>query len=299
MNLIQIEYFVRVAELGSFTRAALVLGVPQPSLSRQVRALETELRHSLLHRNGRGVEVTPAGQCFLEHGHALLETARRAVGAMDELRTAPRGRVVIGLPSRVAKALTTPLVKAFRERFPEAAITIAEGVSTVLHEWLVLGRVEIALLFDPVYSAELELKLLYSEDLVLVGPKAARSLQPRVLPLSQLKNYPLILPRMPNAARSVLASAAAHAGVDLTVSVEVDTMSNILELVAGRMGFGVMPAGAVRAAGGEARYRTSRIQSPVIRNRLYLATYKHRRHTKLASEMKSVLATFDLAGLLE
>lgn len=273
--------------------------MPQPSLSRQVRALETELHHSLLHRNGRGVEVTPAGQCFLEHGHALLETARRAVGAMDELRTAPRGRVVIGLPSRVAKALTTPLVKAFRERFPQAAITIAEGVSTVLHEWLVLGRVEIALLFDPVYSAELELKLLYSEDLVLVGPKAARSLQPRVLPLSQLKNYPLILPRIPNATRSVLASAAAHAGVDLTVSVEVDTMSNILELVAGRMGFGVMPAGAVRAAGGEARYRTSRIQSPVIRNRLYLATYKHRRHTKLASEMKSVLATFDLARLLE
>ena len=299
MKLEQVESFVRVAELGSFTRAALVLGMPQPSLSRQIRALETELRHSLLHRNGRGVELTPAGQCFLEHGHALLETARRAVGALDELRTAPRGRVAIGLPSRVAKALTTPLVQAFRERFPEASITIAEGVSTVLHEWLVLGRVEIALLFDPAYSADLELKPLYSEELVLVGPKAARSLQPRVLPLRELKKYPLILPRMPNATRSVLAAAAARAGVDLTVSVEVDTISNILELIAGRIGFGVMPASAVRAAGGEARYRTSRIQSPVIRNQLFLATYKHHRHTNLASEMKNVLSTINLAGLLE
>lgn len=299
MNLIQIEYFVRVAELGSFTRAALMLGVPQPSLSRQVRALEIEVRHSLLHRNGRGVEVTPAGQCFLEHGHALLETARRAIGAMDELRTAPRGRVVVGLPSRVASVLTTPLVKAFRQRFPEASITIAEGVSTVLHEWLVLGRVEIALLFDPPYSAELDLEPLHSEELVLVGPKTARSIQPRTLSLAQLKNYPLILPRMPNATRSVLAAAASRLGIDLTVSVEVDTMSNILDLVAGRFGFGVMPAGAVRAAGGETRYSTSKIEEPVIRNQLFLATYRHRRHTKLASEMRKVLLTINLPGLLQ
>ena len=287
-----------MAELGSFTRAGLVLGVSQPSLSRQIRALETELRHSLLHRNGRGVEVTPAGQCFLEHGHAMLEAARRAVGALDELRTAPRGRVAIGLPSRVAKALTTPLVTAFRERFPEASITIAEGVSTVLHEWLVLGRVDIALLFDPPYSADLELKQLFSEELVLVGPKAARSLQPRALSLRDLTKYPLILPRMPNATRSVLTAAATRAGVDLTVSVEVDTISNILELIAGRIGFGVMPASAVRGAGGEARYRTSRIQSPVIRNQLYLATYKHHRHSNLESEMKTVLSSLNLGALL-
>ena len=272
--------------------------MPQPSLSRQIRALETELRHNLLHRNGRGVELTPAGQCLLEHGRVLLETARRAIGELDELRVAPRGRVVVGLPSRVATVLTKPLVQAFRRLFPEASITIAEGVSVVLHEWLVLGRVEIALLFDPPYSAELELELVHTEDLVLVGPRGARPVLPRTIAFAELKNYPLILPRIPNATRTIVAAAASRQGVHLNVSVEVDTISNILDLVAARLGYGIMSAGAVHAAGGETLYMTSHIEAPVLHNQLFLATYRHRRHTKLAGEIHRVLASVDLAALL-
>ena len=73
MDLKQLEYFVRVAELGSFTRAAQVLGVAQPALSRQVRLLEVELRQNLLVRNGRGATPTEAGQLLLEHGRGILE----------------------------------------------------------------------------------------------------------------------------------------------------------------------------------------------------------------------------------
>ena len=68
MDLRQLEYFVRVAELGSFTRASIELGVAQPALSRQVRQLEVELRQSLLSRNGRGAQPTEAGKLLLEHG---------------------------------------------------------------------------------------------------------------------------------------------------------------------------------------------------------------------------------------
>ena len=181
MNLIQIEYFLRVAELGSLTRASLVLGVSQPTLSRQIRALEVQLRHTLLHRNGRGVELTPAGQCLVEHAEAMLEAAARARAALDRVRNAPSGRVVVGLPSRIARVLTEPLLRAFKKQYPKASITVAEGLSTVLHEWLMMGRVEVALLFNPVHRAELELLPLYSEELVLVGPKTAHPAQPRAL----------------------------------------------------------------------------------------------------------------------
>ena len=78
MDLKQIEYFVRVAELGSFTRAAQVLGVAQPALSRQVRLLEVELRQNLLTRNGRGATPTEAGQVLLEHGRGILHQVERA-----------------------------------------------------------------------------------------------------------------------------------------------------------------------------------------------------------------------------
>ena len=78
MDLKQIEYFVRAAELGSFTRASVVLDIAQPALSRQVRLLEVELRQNLLVRNGRGATPTEAGKLLLEHGRGILHQVERA-----------------------------------------------------------------------------------------------------------------------------------------------------------------------------------------------------------------------------
>src|SRR5512133_4378972 len=103
MDLKQLEYFVRVAELGSFTRAAVALDVAQPALSRQVRLLEVELRQSLLTRNGRGAAPTEAGKLLLEHGRGILPQGERARGAPGRARGALAGRVASGLPPRVAK----------------------------------------------------------------------------------------------------------------------------------------------------------------------------------------------------
>jgi len=300
VNLKQIEYFLRVAELGSFTRASVVLGITQPSLSRQIRLLEVELRQSLLHRNGRGVELTAAGQSFLEHGQTVVQAVQRAVGALGDLRSDPRGRVVVGLPSRVARVVTTSLVRSFRREFPHASITIAEGLSSVLHEWLLLGRVDVALLFDPPRSADLDIELLHTEELVLVGPHTLRGNRRAgegSIPLKQLKKYPLILPRVPNATRSVLETAVAQAGFQLDVSTEVDTVQNILELVAERMGYAVLPHGAVRKTAG-GNFRVTRIHTPVLEQHLYLALSQRHIQNRLAGEVRRLVRGFGLPQLL-
>ena len=81
MDLKQLEYFIRVAELGSFTRAgARALDIAQPALSRQVRLLEVELRQNLLLRNGRGATPTEAGQLLLDHARGILHQVERARG---------------------------------------------------------------------------------------------------------------------------------------------------------------------------------------------------------------------------
>ena len=97
MNLKQIEYFVRVAEFGSFTRAAEVLDVAQPALSRQVRQLEVDLRENLLVRTGRGVQLTEAGKLLLEHGQGLLRQLAAPHDVGSGAGGAIRGRVVVGL----------------------------------------------------------------------------------------------------------------------------------------------------------------------------------------------------------
>src|SRR5689334_14526100 len=106
MNFRQIEYFVNVAELGSFSRASAVMRTTQPAISRQVRALERELSLTLLHRNGRGVLLTEAGQRFLVYAKGILhqlEGARYAVTGMDADLA---GKVAIGLPPSIGQVMT-------------------------------------------------------------------------------------------------------------------------------------------------------------------------------------------------
>ena len=120
MNLKQLEYFVRVAELGSFTRAAIALDIVQPALSRQIRQLEVELRQSLLIRNGRGAVPTEAGKLLLAHGRGILHQVERAREELGRVRGSLAGRVAVGLPTSLARALTVPLTRAFRAELPDA-----------------------------------------------------------------------------------------------------------------------------------------------------------------------------------
>ena len=120
MDLKQLEYFVRVAELGSFTRASIALDIAQPALSRQVRLLEVELRQNLLVRNGRGAAPTEAGKLLLEHARGILHQVERAREELGRVRGALAGRVAIGLPPGSAQAQQVQALLAYMTS-PQAA----------------------------------------------------------------------------------------------------------------------------------------------------------------------------------
>ena len=149
MDLKQLEYFVRVAELGSFTKASNLLDIAQPALSRQIRLLETELRQNLLIRNGRGVAVTDAGKVLLEHGRGILHQVDRAKEDVSMVRGTLAGRVALGLPPSMAKIINLPLTREFRKMMPDAKLSIIEGLSVAMQESLLAGRLDIALLYNP------------------------------------------------------------------------------------------------------------------------------------------------------
>src|SRR5471030_3000077 len=178
MELKQLEYFVHVAELGSFTRAASFLSVVQPVLSRQVRALEVELRQTLLERNGRGVTMTEAGKRLLKHGRSVLAQIQSAQLDMEEGRGTSSGRLVVALPASVGLTLTAPLVRAFRERFPNATLCVLEGLSTYVLEWLTIGRVDCAVVYTVPTSSAVELVPVLNEQLYLVSSRATAKPSP-------------------------------------------------------------------------------------------------------------------------
>ena len=247
MDLKQLEYFVAVVDLGGFSRASRLLGIAQPAISRQVRGLEVELRQSLLRRNGRGAVPTEAGKRLLDHARSILQQVERARREVDEVKGAPVGHVVVGLPPTLALALTATIVREFRRRYPRASVSIVEGLSVHIHDWVVVGRADVGVLYNPVPSAAVEIRPLVDEQLCLVSRREPRR-QAASVKLRDLPAYPLIIPSRPHAIRALVDARLATLGARPQVALEIDAIGAILELVAEGQGHAVLTRRAVEAS---------------------------------------------------
>jgi LysR family nitrogen assimilation transcriptional regulator len=275
MDLRQLEYFVRVAELGSFTRAAIALDIAQPALSRQVRLLEVELRQNLLTRNGRGAVPTEAGKLLLAHGRGILHQVERAREELGRVRGSLAGRVAIGLPTSLARVLTVPLTRAFRQNMPEASISISEGLSIALQESLVNGRLDIAVLYNAKPSTETEIFPLLEEDLLLVQarpPGLQEEPGPGPISLKAVSLLPLIIPSRPNAIRIHVEAEMANIGCSPRIALEIDGVSAILDLVEDGAGCAVLSRNAVTNSVRPSAFSVRTIQEPALRTKVSLAT---------------------------
>ena len=280
MDLKQLEYFVRVAELGSFTRAAIALDVAQPALSRQVRLLEVELRQNLLTRNGRGAAPTEAGKVLLEHGRGILHQVERAREELGRVRGALAGRVAIGLPPSVAKAMAVPLIREFRLRMPDATLSITEGLSVSMHEALATGRLDIALLYNAGPSPDIELTPLLEEQLFLVqrnsGKKAASAAKPRPVTLRDIASVPLVIPTRPNAIRMLVEAEMANLKCRPLVALEIDGVAAILDLVEDGAGSAILSRNAVATSARPEAFSLRPISAPPLRSKLLTAMSSQR-----------------------
>lgn len=282
MDLKQLEYFVRVAELGSFTRAAIELDVAQPALSRQVRLLEVELRQTLLVRNGRGAVPTEAGKLLLEHGRGILYQVQRAREDLGRLRGGLSGHVAVGLPPSVARVLTVPLTRAFRESLPEARLSISEGLSSSMQNDLVSGRLDIVVLYNAQPSRELDVLPLLDEELVLVRarpPGLHEDPPPGAIALAEVSQLPLVIPTRPNAIRMHVEAAMADIGARPNVALEIDGVSAILDLVLDGAGCAILSRNAVLNSARPSAYTAQPIGESGLRIRLSLATSLQRPST--------------------
>jgi LysR family nitrogen assimilation transcriptional regulator len=248
MELEQIEYFVRVAELGSFTRASRALNMAQPALSRKIRLLEVELRQNLLVRNGRGATTTDAGKLLLEHGRGILHQVQRLREELGRVRGSLAGRVAIGLPPSIAKVLTVSLTREFRAKLPQAALSISEGLSVAMQESIINGKLDLALLYGAVPSQGLEITHLLDEDLFLVQRKGQR-VPSEAVTLKDVAALPLIIPTRPNAIRMLVESEMANINCHPNIALEIDGVPAILDLVLDGAGCAVLSKNAVTTSG--------------------------------------------------
>ncbi len=304
MNLKQLEYFVRVAELGSFSKAALILNIAQPALSRQVRLLETDLHVTLLTRNGRGVVLTEPGQRLFDHSVGILQLVSRATEDIEAARDVPAGRIVIGLTPSMGRRLTLPLVESFRHALPKARLVIVEGLSNHLTEWIATGRVDLGLVLNPEPNAAIEVTRILDEPLGLVGPrgkqgKGGKGDKSTPVTLGELVTYPLILPERSHALRKLLETQAALSSIKLDVSLEVSSVQSILDLVAAGYGYAVLSRTALRASGRPDAFNFRPLSKPALTSTFFLAVSAYKPMTPLGRQAFRLLQDLVVASAHE
>ena len=295
MDLKQLEYFVRVAEMGSFTRASIALDVAQPALSRQIRLLEVELRQNLLTRNGRGAVPTEAGKLLLEHGRGILHQVALTREELGAARGALAGKVSIGLPPSLSKLITVPLAKAFAEHLPKAQLSLTEGFSVLMHEGLRMGNLDMAVLYNPDQSADLEMTTLHEDTLSLISPagsapKTKGGKASRGMALVDVAELPLILPSRPNAFRILLEGEMMSIGKRPHINLEVDGLNAILNLVKEGMGHAVLPAYTLSNFENSKPFTVNTIHSPAIKSQLMLVWSSRRPTTQTQKKAMEVVA---------
>lgn len=286
MELDQLRAFVSVAEAGTFSRAAILLGTAQPILSRKVRVLEEELGVELFHRTGRGVVLSEAGKVLEQYARGLLDTASSAKTAVRGLGQAPAGQVIIGMPSSIAIVLAVELVRDFRLAYPQVSLKVMEGYSGHVLEWLAAGRLDIAVLYDSasLRGNTLETDPLLSDELFLIGaPSDPSRVGHGPVRAARLAEIPLVLPSRPHGIRVLVDEALERAGSrQANVQMEIDALHSMVALAEGGVGYTVLSYSAVRDLALAGRVRVWRIVDPIITRSLVLATTTQRPSTKPA-----------------
>jgi LysR family nitrogen assimilation transcriptional regulator len=245
MDVRQLRYFQYVAEAGSFSRASALLRISQPAISRQIQKLEEELGTGLFVRHGYGVRLTEAGTLLLERSRGLLRLIAHTKAEVAAHTQEPAGNISLGIPPAAGNYLIPPLVERFRGRYPGVFLQVLTGFSGYLQEWMVNGRLDIAVLHNPMPMKGVTITPLMIEQTYVVGPSDSSLGRDGPVSLRDLKGLPLILPSRSHNLRGHFEHLAAQEGVRLSLILEVDSQSIIKALVKRGLGYSILTQGAI------------------------------------------------------
>jgi len=252
MELRHLRYFVAVAEEGHITRAAQKLGLQQPPLSQQIRALEQELEVQLLRRLPRGVELTEAGRTFLDEARKILHEVDHAADAARRTARGEHGRIAIGFTSSASFHPFVPrVIRLYRQTYPLVSLALEEGGTAELVEGLRREQLDAAFVRSPAGDAsELALMPLLEEEMIAAVPVGHALARPagKPLALAALASETFILYRRrlgPGLYDSIIA-ACHRAGFSPRVEQEAPRMFSTLNLVAAGLGISVIPSSMQR-----------------------------------------------------
>ncbi len=238
MELDLFKSFLAVAEARSFSRAARVVHSTQPTLSRQIGRLETELGTRLFERYGRHVELTFSGQLLLPLAQAIVARTEDAVSLMKEQAGAGASTVRFGAVGNVFALVLTPIIVSFLDTYPKVTVDLIEKDDAALEEAVISGELDCAVV-TPWGSTRAATQYLLTEEILLVVAEDHRLATQKAITLEMLAQEAVLLPRATMNAGNIVADAIRHAGFEPKLTYRANYPELTKALV--RRGVGVAP----------------------------------------------------------
>ena len=285
MDIRRLEIFAKVAELGSFSRAAEALFLTQPTISEHVRALEDELGVQLLDRLGRGATPTRAGQLLLGYAHRMLALSREAHQALERFQGRMSGELIVGGSTIPGEYVLPALIGQFKAKYPDIVISLLIGSTRQVSDWLEEGRVEVGVVGAQPTSRALESKELMADELVVVVPATHAWATRRTTSLADLQKEPMIVRERGSGSREALEHALHEAGLSLArlrVVGEMGSTQAVKQAVRAGIGIALVSKRAVEDECRAGLLACVKVKDLRVARAFYLATHRDRSRSPLA-----------------
>jgi len=240
VDLGQIEAFVQVAQLRSFSRAAQALQLTQPSVTARIQSLERELGEELFERGGRGVRLTDAGEAFLPYAMRILQIMKEGRDAVEEVRSLQLGHLRLGSALTISTYVLPKILHQFRQRYPGINVSVRTGRSDHVLQMVLNDEVQVGLVRS-LHHADVETVPLYEDEIVLVVPKDHPFAERRRATLEEVTREPLILFDRGSSYFGLINSYFRQMGKVPRVAMELDSLEATKRMVEEGLGIAMVP----------------------------------------------------------
>jgi DNA-binding transcriptional LysR family regulator len=298
MDLRRLEVFAKVAELGSFSRAAEALFLTQPTVSEHVRGLEDEMGLQLLDRLGRGATTTRAGELLLGYARRMLALAREAQQALDQFQGRMSGELVVGGSTIPGEYVLPGLIGRFKAKYPDISVSLLIGDSRQVSEWVDQGRAEVGVIGARPTSRALESRELMPDELVIVVPATHGWAARKTVSLDELRREPMVVRERGSGSREAVEHVLETAGVSLTsfrLVGEMGSTQAIKQAVRAGVGIALISRRAVEDECRAGLVACVKVKDLKVARSFYLVTHKDRTRSPLAQAFLDFLESQPVA----
>jgi DNA-binding transcriptional LysR family regulator len=237
MDFDQIETFLEVARLSSFSRAAERRFRTQPAISSQIRALEEEVGAKLLDRSGGKVSITAAGKLFQKYAEETLEARKGVLTSIAEAERVPRGEIVVGANEGTCLHILPEVFAEFKKLYPTVAVSIKRADYARILESVIDNSVDFGVISLPVTDNRLTVVLIHRDDLVVIAPPHHPLAKMKSATVAEVAKFPLLMPKAGHT-RDALEELFHERKLKPHYSMELDSSELLKRFVAADVGVG-------------------------------------------------------------